>query len=192
MPPGGRWAGAVAHRMRRRPSLRMILRHADHRKSHSTTTLEHALHPVSPKYLPPSLPPSHAPPTPTHPLTPARFEEAIKAGRISAVEAIRDCCVLAAVGQKMASRRGVAATMFAALAKANINVRCGAVRCGTGGVTGGTVWFGKGQCRGDMGGGSTVLTTLPAWLCHAALPLLRRLLQGHCPGQQRVQHHRPH
>jgi aspartokinase/homoserine dehydrogenase 1 len=39
------------------------------------------------------------------------------------VEALRECCVLAAVGQKMASRRGVAATMFAALAKANINIR---------------------------------------------------------------------
>jgi aspartokinase/homoserine dehydrogenase 1 len=52
-----------------------------------------------------------------------RFEEAIRAGRISAVEALRDCCVLAAVGQRMASRRGVAATMFDALAKANINIR---------------------------------------------------------------------
>ncbi|KAI3427052.1 hypothetical protein D9Q98_006993 [Chlorella vulgaris] len=52
-----------------------------------------------------------------------RFDEAIRAGRISAVEALRECCVLAAVGQKMASRRGVAATMFAALAKANINIR---------------------------------------------------------------------
>ena len=54
---------------------------------------------------------------------PPRFDEAIKAGRISAVDALRDCCVLAAVGQKMASRRGMAATMFAALAKANINIR---------------------------------------------------------------------
>lgn len=52
-----------------------------------------------------------------------RFDEAIRVGRISAVEALRDCCVMAAVGQKMASRRGVAATMFAALAKANINIR---------------------------------------------------------------------
>ena len=39
------------------------------------------------------------------------------------MDALRDCCVLAAVGQKMASRRGMAATMFAALAKANINIR---------------------------------------------------------------------
>lgn len=52
-----------------------------------------------------------------------RFEEAIRAGRISAVEALRECCVLAAVGQQMASRRGVAATMFEALAKSNINIR---------------------------------------------------------------------
>ena len=52
-----------------------------------------------------------------------RFSEAIGAGRISCVDAINDCCILAVVGQQMASRRGVAATMFAALAKANINVR---------------------------------------------------------------------
>lgn len=57
------------------------------------------------------------------PLRACRFKDAIAAGRISAVEALHDCCVLAAVGQKMASRRGVAATMFAALAKANINIR---------------------------------------------------------------------
>lgn len=53
-----------------------------------------------------------------------RFAEAIAAGRISKVEQIDDCCVLAAVGQRMASRKGVAATMFGALAKANINIRC--------------------------------------------------------------------
>lgn len=53
----------------------------------------------------------------------ARFADAIAAGRISSVDASRDCCVLAAVGRMMASRRGVAATMFAALAQANINVR---------------------------------------------------------------------
>lgn len=58
-----------------------------------------------------------------------RFKDAIAAGRISAVEALHDCCVLAAVGQKMASRRGVAATMFAALAKANINIRWVAADC---------------------------------------------------------------
>ena len=52
-----------------------------------------------------------------------RFAEAIKAGRISKVEKIDDCCVLAAVGRQMASRKGVAATMFSALAKANINIR---------------------------------------------------------------------
>ena len=53
-----------------------------------------------------------------------RFSEAIGAGRISKVEKIDDCCVLAAVGHQMASRKGVAATMFSALAKANINIRC--------------------------------------------------------------------
>lgn len=58
-----------------------------------------------------------------------RFAEAIAAGRISSVEAIEECCILAAVGQQMASRRGVAATMFAALAKANINVRAIAQGC---------------------------------------------------------------
>ena len=53
----------------------------------------------------------------------ARFAEAIRAGRISKVEKIDNCCVLAAVGRQMASRKGVAATMFSALAKANINIR---------------------------------------------------------------------
>jgi aspartokinase len=52
-----------------------------------------------------------------------RFGDALGAGRISGVRAIDDCCVLAAVGQQMASRRGVAATMFDALAKANVNIR---------------------------------------------------------------------
>jgi bifunctional aspartokinase / homoserine dehydrogenase 1 len=52
-----------------------------------------------------------------------RFADAIKSGRISKVEAIQDCCVLAVVGEGMASRKGVAATTFAALAKSNINIR---------------------------------------------------------------------
>jgi bifunctional aspartokinase / homoserine dehydrogenase 1 len=52
-----------------------------------------------------------------------RFAEAIKAGRISTVSSTDNCCVLAVVGQQMASRRGVAATTFSALAKANINIR---------------------------------------------------------------------
>ena len=56
-----------------------------------------------------------------------RFSEAIRAGRISKVEKISECCILAAVGQQMASRKGVAATMFSALAKANINIRCAAL-----------------------------------------------------------------
>ena len=56
-----------------------------------------------------------------------RFGEAISAGRISRVEKIDNCCVLAAVGHQMASRKGVAATMFSALAKANINIRYAAL-----------------------------------------------------------------
>jgi bifunctional aspartokinase / homoserine dehydrogenase 1 len=58
-----------------------------------------------------------------------RFKDAIAAGRISAVEAISDCSILAAVGQQMASRRGVAATMFSALAKSNVNIRATAQGC---------------------------------------------------------------
>lgn len=52
-----------------------------------------------------------------------RFADAIRAGRISHVQKIDNCCILAAVGQQMASRKGVSATMFSALAKANINIR---------------------------------------------------------------------
>ena len=59
----------------------------------------------------------------------ARFADAIAAGRISAVECIRDCAVLAAVGRLMCERKGVAATMFSALAKANVNIRSIAQGC---------------------------------------------------------------
>lgn len=52
-----------------------------------------------------------------------RFRDAMSAGRISMVRSIDNCCVLAAVGSLMASRRGVAATMFSALAKSNVNIR---------------------------------------------------------------------
>ena len=52
-----------------------------------------------------------------------RFSDAIRSGRIHHIEAIDNCCVLAAVGQQMASRKGVSATMFSALAKSNINIR---------------------------------------------------------------------
>ncbi len=38
-------------------------------------------------------------------------------------QAITDCCVLAAVGQGMVARKGVAATMMGALAKANVNIK---------------------------------------------------------------------
>lgn len=56
---------------------------------------------------------------------PCRFNDAIRSGRIHHIEAIDNCCILAAVGQQMASRKGVSATMFSALAKSNINIRYG-------------------------------------------------------------------
>lgn len=52
-----------------------------------------------------------------------RFSDAIGAGRVSTVERIDDCCVLAVVGQGMVARKGVAATMMSALAKANVNIK---------------------------------------------------------------------
>ncbi|GIL88501.1 hypothetical protein Vretimale_15367 [Volvox reticuliferus] len=52
-----------------------------------------------------------------------RFAESITAGRVSAIQVIPDCCVLAAVGQGMVARKGVAATMMGALAKANVNIK---------------------------------------------------------------------
>lgn len=59
----------------------------------------------------------------------SRFHEALNAGRLSQVAVIRNCSILAAVGQKMASTPGVSATLFNALAKANINVRAIAQGC---------------------------------------------------------------
>ncbi|XP_010273647.1 PREDICTED: bifunctional aspartokinase/homoserine dehydrogenase 1, chloroplastic-like [Nelumbo nucifera] len=59
----------------------------------------------------------------------SRFRQALDAGRLSQVEVIRNCSILAAVGQKMASTPGVSATLFNALAKANINVRAIAQGC---------------------------------------------------------------
>ncbi|KAJ6291676.1 hypothetical protein OIU76_023708 [Salix suchowensis] len=59
----------------------------------------------------------------------SRFHEALNAGRISQVAVIHNCSILAAVGQKMASTPGVSATLFNALAKANINVRAIAQGC---------------------------------------------------------------
>jgi len=52
-----------------------------------------------------------------------RFADSISAGRVSAVQKIEGCCVLAAVGQGMVNRKGVAATMMSALAKANVNLK---------------------------------------------------------------------
>ncbi|KAK2996864.1 hypothetical protein RJ639_025252, partial [Escallonia herrerae] len=59
----------------------------------------------------------------------ARFQQALGAGRLSQVAVIPNCSILAAVGQKMASTPGVSATLFSALAKANINVRAIAQGC---------------------------------------------------------------
>lgn len=58
-----------------------------------------------------------------------RFKQALEAGRLSQVEVIHDCSILAAVGQRMASTPGVSATLFNALAKANINIRAIAQGC---------------------------------------------------------------
>ncbi|KAL3830358.1 hypothetical protein ACJIZ3_019160 [Penstemon smallii] len=59
----------------------------------------------------------------------SRFRQALDAGRISQIAIIPNCSILAAVGQKMASTPGVSATLFNALAKANINIRAIAQGC---------------------------------------------------------------
>ncbi|KAF3440156.1 hypothetical protein FNV43_RR18434 [Rhamnella rubrinervis] len=65
----------------------------------------------------------------------SRFRQALAAGRLSQVAVIPNCSILAAVGQKMASTPGVSATLFNALAKANINVRAIAQGCSEYNVT---------------------------------------------------------
>lgn len=52
-----------------------------------------------------------------------RFSNNIRDGTVSKVFKIDDCCVLAAVGQRMANRKGMAATMMTALATGNINIK---------------------------------------------------------------------
>lgn len=59
----------------------------------------------------------------------SRFRQALDAGRLSQIAIIPNCSILAAVGQKMASTPGVSATLFDALAKANINIRAIAQGC---------------------------------------------------------------
>ncbi|CAN7044834.1 unnamed protein product [Brassica oleracea var. botrytis] len=59
----------------------------------------------------------------------SRFRQALAGGRLSQIEIIPNCSILAAVGQKMASTPGVSATFFNALAKANINIRAIAQGC---------------------------------------------------------------
>ncbi|XP_019058005.1 PREDICTED: bifunctional aspartokinase/homoserine dehydrogenase 2, chloroplastic isoform X1 [Tarenaya hassleriana] len=65
----------------------------------------------------------------------SRFSQALNAGRLSQIEVIPNCSILAAVGQKMSSTPGVSATLFNALAKANINVRAIAQGCSEYNVT---------------------------------------------------------
>ena len=52
-----------------------------------------------------------------------RFADSITAGRIQSIDAEENCCVLSAVGHGMANTPGVSATFFAALAKANVNIK---------------------------------------------------------------------
>ncbi|KAI4355464.1 hypothetical protein L6164_004237 [Bauhinia variegata] len=59
----------------------------------------------------------------------SKFRQALEAGRLSQVQVIPNCSILAAVGQNMASTPGVSATLFNALAKANVNVRAIAQGC---------------------------------------------------------------
>ncbi|RAL50348.1 hypothetical protein DM860_008022 [Cuscuta australis] len=59
----------------------------------------------------------------------SRFSHALGAGRLSQISIIPNCSILSAVGQRMASTPGVSATLFSALAKANINVRAIAQGC---------------------------------------------------------------
>ncbi|CAN1309797.1 Bifunctional aspartokinase/homoserine dehydrogenase 2, chloroplastic [Linum perenne] len=65
----------------------------------------------------------------------SRFREALDAGRLSQVAVIPNCSILTVVGRKMASTPGVIATLFNALAKANINVRAVAQGCSEYNVT---------------------------------------------------------
>jgi bifunctional aspartokinase / homoserine dehydrogenase 1 len=51
-----------------------------------------------------------------------RFSDSLSAGRIQNIDYTDNCCVLSAVGNGMANRRGVSATFFSALANANVNI----------------------------------------------------------------------
>jgi hypothetical protein len=52
-----------------------------------------------------------------------KFVDAIRAGRIHDVELVKDCAILAAVGQRMAANKGVAAKLFDAMAQAGVNIK---------------------------------------------------------------------
>lgn len=51
------------------------------------------------------------------------FPPSLLTHSVSGIDRDDDCCVLAAVGEGMVDRRGVAATMMGALAKANVNIK---------------------------------------------------------------------
>jgi aspartokinase len=53
----------------------------------------------------------------------AKFQNAIRAGRIQDVDVEKNCAVLAAVGQRMKANRGVAAKFFDAMATAGVNIK---------------------------------------------------------------------
>lgn len=85
---------------------------------------------------------------------------------MSAVQAIHRCCVLAAVGQGMVNRKGVAATMMSALAKANVNIKAIA-----------QVGCAQLVLRGPPGAASSCGHTWPAAHC-AHQPVLHPLSVG--------------
>jgi hypothetical protein len=69
---------------------------------------------------------------------------------VSGIDRDDECCVLAAVGEGMVDRRGVAATMMGALAKANVNIKAIAQVC----VRQGGKWRGGGRVSVEGAGQS--------------------------------------
>ena len=53
----------------------------------------------------------------------SKFAEDVQSGNISRIQRIRDCSILAAVGEEMANRKGMSAMLMSALATANINIK---------------------------------------------------------------------
>jgi len=52
-----------------------------------------------------------------------RFAEDINSALISKIHRITSCCILAAVGEEMANRKGMSAMLMSALAVANVNIK---------------------------------------------------------------------